>query len=101
MLLVHWANPSKLTQASFSGFIDSSKGLLQEESELSKMHINDGFDLNAHKLMKRPNYDSSQPTSLGHVIEAKPYGLNNLQRVIQSQGGNDVTPKVGLGYSPP
>ena len=43
----------------------------------------------------------SQPTSLGHVIEAKPYRPDSTQSVIKSQGGNTATPKVGLSYVPP
>jgi len=72
-VLIHRANPSKLTKTSLPGFVASSKGSLQEESELSKMCISDGFDANAHKLMKRSSYDFNQPTSLGHVIKGKPY----------------------------
>ena len=101
VLPVHRANPSKLTKVSLPGFVASSKDSLQEESELSKMAISGGCYPNAHKLMKRSSYDFSQSTSLGHVIEAKPYGLNSMQRVIQSQGGNVATPKVGLSYVPP
>jgi len=59
VLPVHRANPSKLTKASLPGFVASSEGLLQEESELSKVCISNGFDPNAHKLMKRFSYDFS------------------------------------------
>ena len=65
------------------------------------MHISNGFDPNTNKLMKRSSYNFSEPTSLGHVIEVKPYGLNSTQRIIQSQGANVATPKVGLGYIQP
>jgi len=85
VLLVHKANPSKLTKAPLLGFVASSKGSLQEESDLPKMRTSDRFDPNAYELMKKFGYEFSQPTSLGLVIEAKPYGLNNTQRVIQSQ----------------
>jgi len=98
VLPVHRANPSKLTKASHPGFVASSIGSLQEESDISKMCISDGFDPNAHKLMKRSSYDFSQPTSLGHVIEVKPHGLNNTQRILQSRGGSVTTLKVSLGY---
>jgi len=37
----------------------------------------------------------------GHEIEAKPYGLDGTQRVVQCQGGNVGTPKVSLSYVPP
>jgi len=62
------------------------------------MRISDGCDPNAHKLMKRSNHDFSQPTYLGHVIEAKSYKLDSTQRVIQSQGGIAAMLKVGLSY---
>jgi len=61
----------------------------------------DGFDPNAYKLTKKPGYDFSQPTPLGHVIEVKPHELNSTKRVKQSQRDNIATPKVGLGYVPP
>jgi len=56
---VHRANPSKLTNVSLPDFVASFKGSLQEECELSKMHINDGCDPNAHRLMKRSSHDFS------------------------------------------
>lgn len=87
VLSVHRANPSKLAKVSLPGFVVSSKGSLQEQSELSKMRITDGYDPNTHKLMKKSSYDFIQPTSLGHVIEAKPYRLDSTKKVIQSQGG--------------
>jgi len=99
--LVHRANPGKLTKVSLPSFVASSKGLLKEEGELSKMRIRDGCDPNAHKLMKRSSHNFIQPTSLGHVIKAKPYRLDSAQRVIQSQGGNAAMPKVGLSYIQP
>ena len=65
------------------------------------MRISDGCDPNAHKLIKRFSHDFSQPTSLGHVIEAKPYRLDSTQRVIQSQRSNTATPKLVLAtYRP-
>jgi len=90
-----------LTKISLPGFVASSKGSLQEESEMSNMRINDGCDPNSHKLIKRSSHDFSQPTSLGHLIKAKPYKFDGAQRVIQGQGGNAATPKVGLSYVPP
>ena len=80
VLPVHRANPSKLTKASLPSFVASSKGSLQEESELLMMRVSDEFDPNAQNLMKRPSYDFSKPTPLGHVIEVKPRGLNSTQR---------------------
>ena len=53
VLPVHRANPNKLTKVSLPGFVATSKGSLQEDGELSKMRINDGCNLNVHKLMKR------------------------------------------------
>ena len=84
MLPVRNVNLSKLIKASLPGFVFSSEGSLQEESDLPRMHTSDGFNPNAFKLMKLSGYDFSQPMSLGHVIEVKPYGLNSTQRVIQS-----------------
>ena len=100
VLPVHKANPNKLIKVSLPGFIASSKGLLQEESEMSKIRISDGCDPSAHTLVKRSNPDFSQPTAL-RLIEAKPYILDIVQRFIQSEGGNAATPKVGLSYTPP
>jgi len=40
----------------------------------------DGFDSNAYKMMEKFGYNFSKPPSLGHVIEAKPYGPNNTQK---------------------
>jgi len=101
VLLVHKGNQTKLTKASLLGFIASSRGLLQEESDLSEMRMSDGFDATAYKLMKRSSYDLIRPTSLGHFIKAKPYGLNSIQEIIQNQGARITTPKVGLDYVPP
>ena len=56
---VRKANPSKLTKAPLPGFVASSKGSLEEESELPKMCTSDGFDPNAYKLMKRSGYNFS------------------------------------------
>jgi len=50
---------------------------------LPKVRTEDGFDLNAYKLMKKSGYDFNNPISLGHVIEAKPYGINETQKKIQ------------------
>jgi len=42
--------------------------------------ISDGFEPNAYKLMKMSDYDFSKPPLLGNVVEAKSYGLNNMQK---------------------
>jgi len=83
VLSFHKANPSKLTKAPLPSFIASFKGLVQEESDLLKMRTSNVFDPNAYKLMKRSGYDYSKPTSLEHVIDSKPYRLNNTQKVVQ------------------
>jgi len=51
-----------------------------------RVRISDVFELNIYKLMMRSDYDFSEPTSLGHVIEAKPYRLNNTRKIIKGQG---------------
>ena len=35
---------------------------------------------------------------MGHIIEAKPYGLNDTQKMIQRWGGGVVTLRIDLGY---
>jgi len=89
-----------MATTSLPGFGAFSGGLIQEEGGLPKAHISDVFDLNAYKLMKRPGYDFSKPPLLGNVIDARPYGLNDTQKMIQKQGGGVVTPRIGLGYVP-
>ena len=64
------------------------------------MLTSDGFDLNAYKQINKSSYDVIKPTSLGHVIEDKIYDLNDMQRIIQSQGGGVVTFRTGFGYTP-
>jgi len=66
----------------------------------TKGPISDGFDLNVYKLMKRSSYDFGKPPFFGSVIEARPYGLNDNQKIIQKQGGGGITPRIGLGYVP-
>jgi len=60
-------------------FHSSHKGLLEEESELPMVCASDEFNLNAYKLTKKFDYDFSKPTSLGHVVEAKPYELKHMK----------------------
>ena len=62
------------------------------------MRTSDGLDLNAYKLMDKFGYDFNKTPSLGHVIEAQPYGFNDIQKMIQRQSGRVVTPRIGLGY---
>ena len=65
-----------------------------------RVRTSDGLNSNAYKLMKKFGYDFSKPPPLGNIIEARPYGLNNTQNMIQRQGGGVVTPRIGLGYVP-
>jgi len=78
------SEPKQITKGLFPSFIAPFKALLQEESDLPRMHTSHGFDPNAYKFMKKSDYDFNKPTSLGHVIEAKSYGLNGTQQIIQS-----------------
>ena len=101
MLPTHKAIQSRVTRSPLSGFIVSSKCSLQEESHLPKVRTHDGFDPNAYRLMKNSSYDFNKPVSLGHVIEAKPHGINETQKKIQEQGGVVAVLKIGLGHVPP
>jgi len=89
-----------LTKASLPSFITSSRGSFQEESDLPWKSTNDRFDLNTYKLMKKFGYDFSKRASLGYLIEAKPYGLNDTKNDIELRD-EVVTPKIFLGYIPP
>jgi len=71
---------NKLTKAPLPDFIASSKGLLQEKSDLPRVCTSDGFDPNVYQLIEKFNYDFSKPPSLGHVIEANSYALNDMQK---------------------
>jgi len=51
--------------------------------------------------MKKSGYNFNKVVSLGYVIEAKPYGINETQKKIQEQGGIVAVLKVGLSYVPP
>jgi len=83
VLPTHIASQRKVARAPLFGSVISSKGSLQEESDLQKVHTDDGFDPNEYKLMKKSGYDFNKPVSLGHVIEAKPYGFNKRQKKIR------------------
>jgi len=82
-LSLHKASYSKSTKAPLPSFVTSSKGLLQEESDLPRVCTSNVFNPNACKLMEKFGYEFSEPPSLGHVIEEKPYGLNDMQKIIQ------------------
>jgi len=97
---LHKARHNKIITTPLRGLIASSRGLLQEEGGLSKARISDGFDPNEYKLMKRSSYNFSKPPLLGSVIEARPYGLNGTQEMIQKQRGGVVAPRIGLVYVP-
>jgi len=72
---------SKVTKAPFPS-VATSKGLLQEESSMSIVHTSNGFDLDAYKLMDELGYDFSKLPSLGQIIDAKPYGPNDVQKIV-------------------
>jgi len=71
---------SKMMKAPFHGVATSSKGLLQEESNLPMVHISDVFDPKAYKLMEESRYDFNKSPSPKHVIGAKPYGPNDVEK---------------------
>jgi len=81
-------------------FVGSSKGLLQEETGLPRVRTSDGFDPTMYKLIKKSDYNFSKPPPLGNVIEARHYGLNDTQKMIQRQGGGGTTLIIGLEYVP-
>jgi len=74
---------SKMTKAPFPSVTTSSKGLLQEESNLPTVHASDEFDPDTYKLMKESGYDFSKQPSPRHVINTKPYGPNDAQKMVQ------------------
>ena len=78
-----------MTKTPCFGVATSSKGLLQEESNLLMVHTSDGFDLNAYKLMKESRYDFSKPSSPGYVIDAKRYGPNAAETGSQNYDTKD------------
>ena len=65
------------------GVTTSSKSLLHEESDLLAMCTSGGFDLDTYKVMEESGYDFTKPLSLGHIIEAKPYGPTDTQKIMQ------------------
>jgi len=97
---VYKVNQSKFTRAPLPDFIASSKGLLQGENRLPRVHISDGFYPNAYRPTNDLGYDFSKPTSLWHVIGAKPYRLNHTHMMIHNQGGKDALPKTTFGHAP-
>jgi len=88
---VHWAilrengvlSVSKITKAPPSSAVTFSKGFLQEESDLPMVCTSDIFDSNASKLMEESGYKFSKPPSPGHVMDAKPCGPNDAQKMVQ------------------
>jgi len=79
VLPTHNASKIKVARAPLFGFVVSSKGSLQEESDLLKVHTDGGFDPIAYKLIKKSDYDFDKLVSLGHVIQAKPYSNNDTK----------------------
>ena len=69
-----------MTKAPLPGVATSSKGLLQEESDLPRMSTSDGFDSNAYEQMKKLEYEFSKPPSQRYIIDAKPYGPNDKEK---------------------
>jgi len=51
---------------------------------LPKKYTDNGCEPNGYKLMKKFSYDFKKLTlaSLRHVIDAKPYGINETQKKI-------------------
>jgi len=50
--------------------------------------------------MKKSGCDFRKPAPFGHVIETKPYSINETQKKIQEQGSVVALPKVSLSYIP-
>jgi len=73
----------KMTKAPLFGVATSSKGLLQKTSDLSMVRTSDGFDLEAYKLVEESGYDFSKSPPLGNVIDAKPYGPKDMQKMVR------------------
>ena len=61
------------------------------------MYIRNGFDQNAYKQLKKSGYAFSTLASLGCVNKEKPYGLNDTQKIVESQEGGVATPRISLG----
>ncbi|KAK9698349.1 hypothetical protein RND81_08G097900 [Saponaria officinalis] len=59
------------------------------------------YDPNAYKLLAKAGYDFDNPTPLGTIIKAEPYGLNKTQKELFKKEGNFVAAKPGLGYESP
>ena len=91
----------KMTKAPFLSVATSSKGLLQEETNMPTVHTSNGFDSDAYKLMDELGYNFSKLPSLGHIIDAKPYGSNDVRKIVQNQGEGIMTPRIGRDYMPP
>jgi len=51
--------------------------------------------------VEESGYDLSKASSPGHAIDAKPYGSNDTQKMVQKLDDEIVTPRVSLGYRPP
>jgi len=72
-----------MTKAPLPGVTTSSKGLLQEQTNLPTVCTTDGFDPNTYMLMEESGYDFFKPSSSGHVIDTKPYGHNDTKKMVQ------------------
>jgi len=64
------------------------------------VRTSNGFYLDAYKLLEELGYVFIKALFLGHVIEAKPYGPNDMPRMIHRQGGRLMTPRIALNDAP-
>ncbi|XP_074298270.1 uncharacterized protein LOC141629112 [Silene latifolia] len=88
------SSQTKIVRPPSNGFVCSSS---QSSSEENKGI----FDSNAYKLLAKAGYDFTNPTPIGKVIEAEPYGLNKAQHEVFKQDGSFMVTRGGLGYESP
>jgi len=80
VLLLHKACHSKIAATPLRGFVTSSRGLIQEEGGLPKVHTSDRFDPNAYKLMKGPSTTSTNHHFWGVSLKQGLMGLMTPRR---------------------
>ena len=80
---MHKGNHSKMATTPPASLLLLLEAYSKNKGGLPKMRTSDGLDSNVYKLMKRSNYNFSKPPLLGNIIEAKPYGLNDTQKMIR------------------
>jgi len=44
--------------------------------------MNEGFDPNTYKLMRKTSYDFNNPVVVGRVMDEETYSLNKMQKNI-------------------